>query len=423
MATEPLATAPVRSAVLTVGGAPEPIIRFLREWRPEFLLFIVSEQSLGQVTGGILPAVDYIPQYSTITVSEPENLARCYAEIRDALPDWLAEKRLAPDEVVADITGGTKPMSAGLALAAVELFPRFTYVGGSRREKEGLGVVITGAEKVISMVNPWDEMAVRELDLAGEFYRSGQAAATAIILERAAVKCSRRRAELSTLARLCGWLARADDFRFHRLYEEFRSQETVLQVIFSGERLPLFSALHGLAEHWRRVAQEAKTVSAGTSAPATLLELLANADRRSGQERYDDAAARLYRATELAAQNRLSEAFGARLGNVRLDQVPENSRRAFAERFADCLEDDGSYRLALARSFEALAYSPRQEDHDFSFRYADLRDSLQFRNQSILAHGLVSVSAEHYVRFRSKLLEVLQVRDADVPSWPEIDFR
>jgi hypothetical protein len=51
------------------------------------------------------------------------------------------------------------------------------------------------------------------------------------------------------------------------------------------------------------------------------LELLANARRRRRQARYDDAVARLCRAVELFAQNRLYAAFGAKSSRLSLDSL------------------------------------------------------------------------------------------------------
>jgi len=372
-----------------------------------------------------VPALGYVPQYSFVEVPEPENLCSCYAAVRRGVRRWLEEKRLGSDEVVVDITGGTKPMSAGLALAAVEQFRHFTYVGGREREKGGLGVVVSGTERTVPTLNPWDELAVKELGLAEEFYRQGQVRAAALILHRAAEKCREKRAELATLGKLCENMARADDFRFGRVYEDFRSIETALELILHGRRRWILTALRKLAEHWRLVASETRAASGGeaAAAPATVVELIANAGRRAAQKRYDDAVARLYRATELVVQNRLREAFRAKLGKLKLAGVPEARRGEFAERFSACLDDEGVYVLGLKRGFEALGFSPREDDHAFSLRHEELKDPLAFRNQSILAHGLVAISEQHYERLRARALELAGVAEEDIPAWPAIEFR
>lgn len=59
-------------------------------------------------------------------------------------------------------------MSVASALATIEKVSRFSYVGGTERTKEGVGVVINGKEKMIFSDNPWNQMALlrkREISL------------------------------------------------------------------------------------------------------------------------------------------------------------------------------------------------------------------------------------------------------------------
>ncbi|OQX91368.1 MAG: hypothetical protein B6D58_08485, partial [candidate division Zixibacteria bacterium 4484_95] len=51
-------------------------------------------------------------------------------------------------DIVIDLTGGTKQMSAALALAATEQGLKVSYVGGEERTKDGLGTVVSGTEKI-----------------------------------------------------------------------------------------------------------------------------------------------------------------------------------------------------------------------------------------------------------------------------------
>lgn len=412
----------VAGEVISVGGSPEPIKHSLSRYRPTYVLFVVSEESRGQIEEKILPGLDYTPQYSYAVVSSPEDISSCYRELRSKIREWLEEKRLQPDTVVVDITGGTKPMSAALALAAVEQFHHFAYVGGAQRDKGGLGVVVSGTEQIVPTTNPWDELAVRELELARHFYARHQVAAAAEILRRAAGKARRRQEELETLADLCQLLAQADDFQFRNLFREFKRRQLALGVIFKNGRRPVFDQLQRLAEHWQQLEEESQQVASGGRpglvARRTLLELIANAERRAAQGRFDDAAARLYRAVELAAQNRLAEAFGARLGRLMLEQIPEPHREAFAREFAHCRDEEGFYQLALRRAFEALRYSPRSEDQKFSEVYPRLHNVLQYRNQSILAHGLVPITEHLFHDFYKTLLAELDIHADSIPRWP-----
>lgn len=83
-----------------------------------------------------------------------------------------------------------------------------------------------------------------------------------------------------------------------------------------------------------------------TPGRATLLELWANAERRAGQGRYDDAVGRLYRAVELRAQQLVRDAYGVELGQIAPNAFPpaqgDAVRRAFREP-----DDAGRYKSGL----------------------------------------------------------------------------
>jgi hypothetical protein len=61
-------------------------------------------------------------------------------------------------------------------------------------------------------------------------------------------------------------------------------------------------------------------------------DLLNNADRKAHRGYYDDAVARLYRATELFAQIRMAKQFGYRSDGLKLTDLPENLQAKYRER-------------------------------------------------------------------------------------------
>jgi CRISPR-associated protein (TIGR02710 family) len=406
-----------RGAVISVGGTSEPIVKSLNEGRPGFVLFVVSAGSKPEVEQNVLPRLSYIPQYSCAQVVDETDVAVCYEAARDAIPGWLKDRGLQPEEVYVDITGATKAMSAGLAMAAAERFSHFTYVRGKERNKGGLGVVVSGTEEVFRTLNPWDKLAARERDKATWLFRNAYPEQAERLLQEAAGRCREElRTELSTLAALLALFAEADRFRFKDLYGKHRSIQEKLRLIFSHRnQWDVLQKLDTTAEHWKGLDEERK--SEGKMVSATLHELLANALRRASQARYDDAVARLYRAAELFVQGKLQEAFGWRLGKPNLEVsvgLPPENRKSLQGEFAP--------RLALEQGFRALAYSPRQEDRDISSRHEAIKGHLQKRNESILAHGLRAASEEDFQDFLGALLSVLDVTRQEIPHWPELEF-
>ena len=118
--------------IATVGGSPEPLLKTLANNRPQYVLFVVSEGSGSTVENDILPGMDCRADCDYLVISDPNDMGAKYRELRDSRTgDWLTKHNLDPSDVYLDITGGTKAMSAALALAGVERFSAFSYVGGT----------------------------------------------------------------------------------------------------------------------------------------------------------------------------------------------------------------------------------------------------------------------------------------------------
>lgn len=403
--------------VVSLGGSPEPIIRALRARRPAHALFVVSESSAGSVEDEIVPQLDgYVPQYQKAVVSDEQVLGTCYREIRVRLARWLEEVRLDPARVYVDITGGTKVMSAALALAAVEHCNDFTYIGGDARDPI-TGRVLDGNEEVIESANPWNTYAMRDLERANRLLREGQADTASAVLNEAAQRCdASRKRRLNAFAALTEALGRSDRFEFGKAYNILKDRRNDLELSLEYET---FLKVDGLWRHWEAVRDEVKE-DKKTPGRATLLELFANADRRAGQGRYDDAVGRLYRAVELRAQQLVKQAFGAELGKPSLDDFPSARREEVRAELGEPGSADGRYELSLRQLFRALEFSDDAELRAQAGSYESVRRPLQDRNSSLLAHGVKPVAEPSFRSLRQAALAVCAVAAADIPGWPEL---
>ena len=404
--------------IASVGGSPQPVIKAIEWQKPDFILFVVSEGSRAQVEGEVLPALDYVPQREFAVVPDHQDIGTCYQEIRDAASAWLARLGIADSEVYVDNTGGTKPMSSALAMAAVERFSAFTYVGGARRSAEGLGVVLDGAENVISARNPWNQYAVRDLERANWLLSQFHADAAARILGEAAGRCDKEfRNRLLGFADLAEAMGEADRFRFGAAFKKFNGRRRELEFTLG---YPAFSSAATLSDAWNKLDLQTKS-DGKTPGRETLLELLANAERRAKQSRYDDAAGRLYRAVELRGQQLARYAFGAELGRPRLDDFPAN-RRADAQALLGAPDEDGRYKLGVQKLYEALSLSEDEILREQGAAYERLKGHLAVRNESLLAHGLKPVREEVFNNFWRDALDVLGVQESEIPRWPELNL-
>ena len=403
--------------VVSLGGSPQPIIWALQARRPAHALFVVSESSAGSVEAEIIPKLDgYVPQFQKAVVSDEQVLGTCYREIRVRLARWLEEVGLDPARVYVDITGGTKVMSAALALAAVEHCNDFTYIGGDARDPV-TGRVLDGSEEVIESANPWNTYAMRDLERANRLLREGQADTASAVLNEAAQRCdASRKRRLNAFAALSEALGRSDRFEFGKAYNILKDRRNDLELSLEYET---FLKLIGLCGHWAAVRDEVNE-DKKTPGRATLLELFANADRRAGQGRYDDAVGRLYRAVELRAQQLVKQAFGAELGKPSLDDFPSARREEVRAALGEPGSADGRYELSLRQLFRALEFSDDAELRAQAGSYESVRRPLQDRNSSLLAHGVKPVAEPSFRSLRQVALAVCAVAAADIPGWPEL---
>ncbi len=406
---------PIKGLVTTVGGNAAPVRAALNDARPRFVLFVVSQESRPQVEQEILPAISgTLPQWEFLLVSDHQDIGRCYGEIRQGLADWLRRRDLQDSEVAADITGATKAMSAALALAAVERHSSFRYVGGDTRDKKNLGVVVDGSEQTFVCENPWNTYAVRDLERAATLMRDYHSDLAGDVLSGAARRCNgEMRTRLEALSRLVRSLACADRFDFDGAFKRYRRCRELLPLVLGDS---LLVPVEDTFQSWLVLRKQTGRTDT-TPGHETVLELIANADRRAHQGRYDDAVGRLYRAVELHAQRLIRAAFGSELGRLRLTSLPERHRPWLRDNFRQ--HPDGSYKLGIEQLFRIL-----KECGELSARqmgtYERLKEHLFKRNNSLFAHGSRPVKAKDYRAFRDTFYGELGISQDQIPAWPDL---
>ena len=197
--------------IFTVGGSPEPIIFAINQYKPDFIHFIhskgskkdfekvvnetknkfyyefiaedkrISEFNLDYDFNPISNEYvhinkDYINYgYKSHELVDHENLNLSFKLSKDVLKevnDYITKSE-EDFEVIVDITGATKVMSSGLALAVSEgEYHDFliNYVGGIDRTKAGVGIVKDHHEINKTQVNPYSNYAVFEIKRGKNFF-------------------------------------------------------------------------------------------------------------------------------------------------------------------------------------------------------------------------------------------------------------
>jgi CRISPR-associated protein (TIGR02710 family) len=406
----------------SVGGTPEPVVAAIRQWRPTRIMFLCSDQTRASISAALdlLAGNDdpAIPPGCTdeTLLRDPQDLQHTLRDLRPLdhyVQSW--HQRRADYVVVVDFTGGTKVMSAALALVARRWKCTFSYVGGQERNKDGVGVVVSGREKPFSQFNPWDALGYQAVEDAVAVFNHGGYAAAAALLDGAVKNAEKPevKRELSTLKAVIDAYAAWDRFDHKEAAQRFTDalkNRNDLAAVFSHDASSLIARLERQGDRVAHLAAQNEPTTASVE------DLLHNARRRAAERRFDDAVARLYRAVEALAQVRLRENHDIPdTKAVSLTQLPDSLRTEWANRG----RDNSSFALGLQDAYRLL--NDRGDELGRKFFQLGLADEqrspLVSRNQSILAHGFHPVGEALYNQLAEKLRSLVSLDEPDSADW------
>ena len=145
--------------------------------------------------------------------------------------------------------------------------------------------------------------------------------------------------------------------------------------------------------------------------PAELVrDLLDNAERCQARGRYEDAAGRLYRATELLAQLRLRSAHGLRTGDVKTEGLNADTAAWLEER----RPPGGPIRIGSMMAYELLERLGDPLGAYWRANLEHLRGYLEKRNLGVSAHGLKPVNREDWLGFGERWVKWVEGAIASV---------
>lgn len=369
--------------VLTVGASHQPILTAIETLRPDHVVFLCSDDipttkgSWRQVLGegkvikskrdlkhpdlpNIVTQVGLRQeQYEVVRIRDLDDLEACYREAF-AILDRLRQ-RWPTARIVADYTGGTKSMTAGLAIAAVDdQRCETSFVSGTRSDLDR----VLDRTQVAQPVTVWDVRGRRKLgEVATRVRRFDYSGAEDLLKTIAATRVSRELRET-----VVAWIA-------------------ICRGLDAWDRFAHEEARELLAAYRKRLVRECVMLEELCRAEPRdpyirADDLLLNAERRAEQGRYDDAVARAYRGLELIAQVRLRSQHGIDTSNVDPTKVPGDwwaAQRPDAK---------GRVLVALLAAWDLLrVLGDEPLGSWFASRMGEIRALLETRNHSILAHG------------------------------------
>jgi CRISPR-associated protein (TIGR02710 family) len=360
-----------------------------------------------------------------ITISNHDSLDEARCRIAEVIQ--LARNNFPDTPIFINPTSGTKQMSAGATLAALdEAVNGISFTTGKRYD----GIVMTGTE----VVTPFDAArwrAEKEALLAGKLWNLNFHHAAAAAFRTASshlVQNDKLKQRLLALAILADAYASKANFHFGEATKQFKEAATAL--VAEPEDTPL-QQLQAQAQTQRKICDKLKEAQGGKrdiSLQKKLLEeIICNANRAATAQRYDDAACRLYRAMEMQLQIRLSELTNSTYWNGKLakDKTPPeilNTSEFLSIIKRPELPSDFSMEM-LARALHRLGDDKCNglcEDLDMGYK-SRFREATHSRNSSILAHGVKQVQKEEFNNLSQIAHQFLAISASDSQLAPPFD--
>lgn len=404
--------------VITIGGSRGPLIKSIEKHCPDFICFLPSVTSTKEIEP-ILEEVypDGFDACQIFAIENHDDIISCYRQC--CLAFDRAREEAGDGKIIADLTGGTKVMSAALILASADQGLEISYVSGER-EKAGLGVVKNGTEQIVYSAHPFDLIARKQKERFCDFFNSCRFSAAADACD----DISRNGSEVlgrtfAALKKISAGYKYWDLFRLNTALSEIRSGLNNLSRL--SEEYP--GKLRSLAKFQEDVTHNLERLEAiqqiKDHSLAKVDDLTANACRRAEEGKFDDGIARLYRALEMIAQWRFCLLFDHDTSKFPLDKLREKLDAGVISTLFPQPYSDDTIDIGCKKAFEVLDAAGDDYGRRYMQSINDIGAMLYSRNHSILAHGTEPRDKKHFSKAYDIFVETFGIR-GDV-RFPEIN--
>jgi CRISPR-associated protein (TIGR02710 family) len=425
-----------RVLIVSVGGSPEPILKAVELHRPDEVIFACSappceRPSLDQVIGEGTPCVHrfsdreeqrpnlvaqlglqgFRPDLQIIELPDPDDLNECLQRLRRFVKGL--EQRFSHLDLCGDFTGGTKSMSTALAFTLLDNRASLSVVSGRRDN-----LVRIEQSEGLRIVDPIPFLAHRLLQerlpplLEAHLYGRARSLLYDFHKDQADQLNSQQQDALITLINQLHVLVLWDRFRWREALDAAQACE--------------FDQIWPELNSWWERVEASIDWDPSLDPPISITgyelvqDLLLNAERRGCRGWYDDAVARLYRATELLAQTYI------RL-ELQLQGAPDWSQRKLQLATGEWFDNTGVSGLYYWLQDHEAHRGKGKADKGLGSIYArqryELKQLFSTRNQSLLGHGLQPISEvtwkslqERVSNLLASILQELAIEQGPLPA-------
>lgn len=384
----------MKTMFMTVGtggdmkDAAGAIVRSIRNQNPNRVVFVLSKTAAETTLPGVREKIDASVAVCEIVLDDIEDIKKIS---RTIVAEMRKELRTKGNDIVADYTGGTKPMSAGLALAAVRFgLPALVYVHGDR---DAAGMVVPGTEKVTSFMLDefYSRMAFRE---SISFFNNRVFFSSMKVLEGMSYGSEWFVEDTSQMRHLAEGFYRWDIFDLKGAMACFRMLD---------EKFLRKCGIKARMEKCKEVLNREIEDEFGIE---RAVDLFCNARRRASEAKYDDAVARLYRLTEFLIQIEAHSLGILAPGSFEVDsgKIPPDLAAKYGGEEGRLPKKLPLSLLLLLDLLLELPALPQQRRAILSQTREEHKKFLGLRNRSILAHGFNYLSEKEYAEFEGIVL-------------------
>ena len=372
--------------------------------RPDKVIFFASDKSKG--------TVEYIEElfqkdndefildedYHIVIINAIDDLNTCFEAYESKI--WELDYEDGGDyDIIMDYTSGTKTMSAAMASCGMFYSKDLISVGGDRSTGEvSRGTEIINYQNIYKIYDKFALMRTRNNFNANRF--------------RACIDILNYIVDLNihkdSLMHLCKAYYAWDNMDFEDAYDHLR-KVNLNQVEFMEVKNDIKFNLKALGNIINSKSVNLKNCY-------ILASLINNSIRRSEEFKYDDAIARLYRSFELIAQIELTK-YNIKSSDIDVSVLKQNN---VSDEFIMDLEktrEDGKIRIGLEKDFMLL----NELGNDLGKYYVDneskIKNLTRKRNNSILAHGLDSLTQNDFDEFLDIVLNLSYSLDKDMKKF------
>lgn len=384
------------------------ILKSIENYGPKKVVFFGSENSHDTVKS---LEEQYLEKYGEefnigefIEIEEIDSFKKYFTAIKSKIIELEEDYN-----IIIDYTSGTKTMTMSAAFASMVYRKRLVFVSGERVN----GIVVKGTEEINSqnLYLVYDDLMITKIK---ELFNSNRFEAGKVLVD----DITNTNENKDVYTQLFDAYSAFDCVDYVKALENFDVKEFCIKW----------------PELERNFQMNAKALNIinmkehGLKCFYILASMLNNARRRAEENKYDDAIARLYRSLELIAQIRLKE-YGIMTSDVddKLLEDKVDSEYLYDLRLTRN-RNSGKIKIGLNQDYILL----KELGDDLGEFYIEneklIQNSLQYRNNSILAHGLSSQNYEQYVEFRDLVLNAAHVLNKKIDNFidetifPEFDL-